>query len=211
MGIAIRLVQAGEEVYIGSRKAEKAEKAAEEVKNLLEDENLNVFGFTNEDAADKADLVIMTVPILAQQPTLKSVKDFVKDKVFIDATVPLESNLGGKATKYFSLWGGSAAERTEELLEGSGAKVVSAINNISSFALMDFKEEIDCDCLVSGDDAEAKKIAMELIEKIPNVNCVDCGLLEQARTIERITALLINININYRSRKGGLRITGINK
>lgn len=212
MGVAIRLVQAGEEVFIGSRKADKAERAAEEIKLFLEDENIdNVFGFTNPEAAKRADIIILTVPIVAQQPTVASVKDYVKDKVLIDATVPLESTIGGKPTKYFSLWGGSAAERTEDILKGTGVKVVSGLNNICSHSLMDFKEEVDCDCLISGDDDEAKKIAAELIEKIPGVVCVDCGLLEQSRTVERLTALLISLNIKHKSRKGGIRITGLKK
>lgn len=212
LGIAIRLVQAGEDVYIGSREASKAERAADEIRLLLDDDSLtNVSGYSNPDAANKADVVIMTVPILAQKPTLESVKDFVKGKVFVDATVPLESNIGGKAVHYFSLWEGSAAERTESLLGDTGVKVVSAFNNICSFALNDFKEEVDCDCLVSGDDADAKKTVFELAHKIPGVQCVDCGPLEQARTVERITALLINLNIRHKSRKGGIRISGIKK
>ena len=209
LGIAIRLVQAGEEVIIGSRGIEKAENAVNEVETLLDESFDNLEGLTNPDAADKADIVILTVPILAQKPTLDSVKDFVKDKVFIDATVPLQSNIGGTPTTYFTVWEGSAAERTAAILKGSGAKVISAFNNISSSSLMNFKEEIDCDCLVTGDDAEAKNIAIELIEKIPGVKAIDCGALEQARTVERITALLINLNIKYRTHYGGLRITGL--
>jgi len=210
LGIAIRFVQAGEDVIIGSRKAEKAEAAVEKVKELLGGAD-NLQGLSNEDAADKGDILILTVPILAQKPTLDSVKDYVKDKVFVDATVPLQSNIGGTPTTYFSLWEGAAAERTEAILKGTGAKVVSAFNNISSSSLKDFdkKPEIDCDCLVSGDDKQAKETVINLIEKIPGVKCVDCGPLEQARTVERITALLINLNIRYRTHYGGLRITGL--
>lgn len=212
LGVAIRFVQAGEDVIIGSRKAEKAEKAVEEVKELLGESSLdNLEGVSNEDAADKGDILILTVPITAQKPTLDSVKDFVNGKIFIDATVPLQSNIGGSPMTYFIPWEGSGAERTEAILKGKGAKVVSAFNNISSSSLMNFKEEIDCDCLVSGDDADAKKTTMELIEKIPGVKCVDAGPLEQARTVERITAMLIGLNIRYRTHYGGLRITGLPK
>ncbi|MDR3063770.1 MAG: NADPH-dependent F420 reductase [Methanobrevibacter sp.] len=210
LGIVVRFVKAGEDVIIGSRKAEKAEMAAIEVKEILNDDSLsNVKGLTNEDAAAAADIIILTVPILAQKPTLVSVKDYVKDKILIDATVPLQSNIGGTPSTYFSVWEGSAAERTVAILKGSGAKVVSAFNNISSASLIKVEKEIDCDCLVSGDDKEAKKIVFELIEKIPGVKCVDAGPLEQARTVERITALLIGLNIRYKTHYGGLRITGL--
>lgn len=212
LGIAIRFVQSGEQVIIGSRKAEKAKKAVKNIKELLGGNDLdNLKGLSNEDAAKEAEIVILTVPILAQKPTLDSVKDFVEGKILVDATVPLQSNIGGTPTTYFKLWEGSAAERTASILKGSGAKIVSAFNNISSSSLKDFdkKPEIDCDCLVSSDDDEAKKTVMELIEKIPGIKCVDCGLLEQARTVERITALLINLNIHYETHYGGLRITGL--
>jgi len=210
LGIVVRFIQQGEEVIIGSRKAEKAEAAVEKVKELLElDDAPNLSGMANEDAADKGDILILTVPLAAQMGTLKTVKDFVGDKILIDATVPLDTVIGGPPMRLVDLHQGSAAERTAEILKGTGVKVVSAFNNISNSHLMNFNEEIDCDCLVSGDDAEAKKIAMELIDKIPGVKCIDCGPLERARIVEKITALLIGLNIKYKSHYGGLRITGL--
>ena len=71
-------------------------------------------------------------------------------------------------------------------------------------------EEIDCDCLIAGDDNDAKATAAEIIDKIPGVKTIDCGILEKARVIEKITPLLIVLNIKYKSHYGGLRITGIN-
>ena len=207
LGIAIRFVQAGENVIIGSRKAEKA---VDEIKELLKEKNLdNIEGLSNEDAAKKGDILILTVPITAQKPTLESVKEFVNGKIFVDATVPLQSNLGGTPMTYFIPWEGSAAEETEAILKGNGAKIVSAFNNISSSSLMNFNEKVDCDCLISGDDADSKKIVSELIEKIPGIECIDAGPLEQARTVERITSLLIGLNIRYKTHYGGLRITGL--
>ncbi|MDR2966483.1 MAG: NADPH-dependent F420 reductase [Methanobacteriaceae archaeon] len=210
LGIVVRFVQQGEEVIIGSRKAEKAVAAVDKVKELLEKKDIpNLSGMANEDAADKGDVLILTVPLAAQMGTLKTVKDFVGDKILIDATVPLDTVVGGPPMRYVDLWQGSAAERTAEILKGTGVKVVSAFNNISNSHLMNFNEEIDCDCLVSGDDAEAKKTAMALIDKIPGVKCIDCGPLERARIVEKITPLLIGLNIKYKSHYGGLRITGL--
>ena len=45
--------------------------------------------------------------------------------------------------------------------------------------------------------------------KIPGIQTIDCGILEKARIIEKITPLLIGLNIKYKSHYGGLRITGI--
>jgi NADPH-dependent F420 reductase len=210
LGIVVRFVQAGENVIIGSRKADKAIAAVDKVKELLEKDDIpNLSGMSNEDAADKGDILILTVPLAAQMGTLKSVQDFVGGKTLIDATVPLDTVVGGPPFRYVDLWQGSAAERTAQILAGKDVSVVSAFNNISNSHLMNFKEEIDCDCLVSGNDAEAKKEAMDLINKIPGVKCIDCGPLERARIVEKITPLLIGLNIKYKSHYGGLRITGL--
>ena len=104
---------------------------------------------------------------------------------------------------------GSAAERTASILEGTGAKVICAFCNISNSHLSNIPEEIDCDCLIAGDDNDAKATAAEIIDKIPGIKTIDCGILEKARIIEKITPLLIGLNIKYKSHYGGLRITGI--
>ena len=97
------------------------------------------------------------------------------------------------------------------ILDGTGAKVICAFCNISNSHLSNIPEDIDCDCLIAGDDKEAKEIAAALINKIPGVRTIDTGILEKSRIIEKITPLLIGLNIKYKSHYGGLRITGIPK
>ena len=168
-------------------------------------------GLANEDAAKEGDILILTVPLAAQKPTVEGIKEFCKDKIVLDATVPLETAIGGKPFRFIDLMEGSAAERTASILDGTGAKVICAFCNISNSHLSNIPEEIDCDCLIAGDDKEAKEIAAELINKIPGVRTIDTGILEKSRIIEKITPLLIGLNIKYKSHYGGLRITGIPK
>ena len=209
LNIAKRLAIAGEDIIVGSRTEEKALTKVDEVKELLSDYEVNICGMANEDAAKEGELLILTVPLAAQKSTLNSIKEFVDDKILIDATVPLETAIGGSPARFVDLMEGSAAERTAKILKKTSVKVVSAFNNISNSHLENIPEPIDCDCLVSGDDNDAKKVVMELIEKIPGVRCIDCGKLEKARIVEKITPLLIGLNIKYKSHYGGLRITGI--
>ena len=211
LNIGKRLAIAGEDIVIGSRKEEKALTKVEETIEELKDYDIKMVGMSNEDAAKAGDLLILTVPLTAQKATLNSIKEFVGDKILIDATVPLETAIGGSPARFIDLMEGSAAERTAKILKKTDVKVVSAFNNISNSLLANTPEPIDCDCLVSGDDNEAKKIAIELIEKIPGIECIDCGKLEKARMVEKITPLLIGLNIKYKSQFGGLRITGIPK
>ena len=188
LGIGERLAIEGVDVIIGSRKEEKALEVVEQAKKDLADYDLSTMkGMANEDAAKEGDVLIITVPLAAQKPTVEGIKEFCKDKIVMDATVPLETAIGGKPFRFIDLMEGSAAERTASILEGTGAKVICAFCNISNSHLANIPEEIDCDCLIAGDDKESKEIAAEIIDKIPGVKTIDTGILEKARIIEKIT------------------------
>ncbi|MEN6342802.1 MAG: NADPH-dependent F420 reductase, partial [Methanospirillum sp.] len=206
LGIAIRFVQAGEDVIIGSRTVDKAEAAVTKVRELLPNAK-NVRAMANPDAAKAADVLVLTVPLAAQKDTLLSIKEGAAGKPLLDATGPLESAIGGSATKCMYLPDGSAAQRAQAILPA--AKVICAFNNISQTWFMQLDEAIDCDCLICGDDKDAKAMVTPLIEKIPGVKVVDCGMLERASIIEKITPLLIGLNIRNKCQFGGIRITGL--
>lgn len=209
LGLALRLAKAGEEVIIGSRDVKKALNAVNLVKNLLNQEINNISGATNEETAQKGDLIILTVPLQAQMVTLKSIKNDLDGKILVDTTNPLETCIGGSPVRFVNLWEGSAVERAAEFLKDKDVAVVSAFNNISAPILTNLDSEVDCDCLISGDSEEAKLVVMELAEKIPGVRSIDCGGLENARIVEKITPLLINLNIKNRIKLAGIRITGL--
>lgn len=208
LGIAIRFVQAGEDVIIGSRTIEKAQAAVDKVKDLLNNVG-NLKAAENAEAAAEAEILVLTVPLAAQKSTLLSIKERAKDKILLDATGPLESAIGGSPINYLDLWDGAAAERSAQILKNTN--IICAFNNISSAALINFTEPIDCDCLIAGDNAESKAVATELIEKIPGVKVIDCGPLVRAKIIEKITPLLIGLNIRNKTQFGGIRITGLDK
>jgi predicted dinucleotide-binding enzyme len=62
--------------------------------------------------------------------------------------------------------------------------------------------------LVCGDRKADKREAAAVIERIPGLRCVDCGRLEQSRTTESLTALLIGVNSRYKTH-AGIRVTGL--
>ncbi len=210
LGIAKRLAIAGEDVIVGSRSEEKAVNVVEEAMKEIDQYNPTpLVGMANEDAAKEADVLILTVPLAAQAATVKGIKDFVKGKIILDATVPLESAIGGNVSSLLHLNPGSAAERTAQILKDDGARVVVAFSNISNSHLSNIPEPIECDCLICGDDKEAKEVATEIIKKIPDLRAIDVGGLNKAHLIESITPLLIGLNIKYKSHYGGFRITGV--
>ena len=63
--------------------------------------------------------------------------------------------------------------------------------------------------IVCSDDKRARQLASELAEKLPGVRAVYGGKLENSRILEQITALLIGINIRYKTHATGIRITGL--
>ena len=149
-GLALRFAKSGEKVLLGSRDIKKAENTVNIIHNMLKGEELDcIKAMTNQDAAAQGDILILTVPLQAQKITLLSIKDHLEGKILVDATVPLETCVGGTSTRYIDLWEGSAAERSAEILKDKNTVVVSAFNNVSSASLTNIKEDVKCDCLIS--------------------------------------------------------------
>src|SRR5262249_10787980 len=128
------------------------------------------------------------------------------DAVVIDTTVPLAASVGGRATRTLGIWEGSVAQQTAELVP-KGVAVVAAFHNASAESL-NSDESVECDVLVCSDQPAATEAALDLAAKIPGMRGIDAGKLENARTVEQITALLIALNIKHKGHSG-IRITGL--
>jgi NADPH-dependent F420 reductase len=89
-----------------------------------------------------------------------------------------------------------------------GVTVVSALHTISGGPLADLEVDLDEDVLICGDRKADKTRVAELIELIDGLRAVNAGALETARITEQLTALLISINVRYKTH-AGVRITGI--
>ncbi|HKM77649.1 MAG TPA: NADPH-dependent F420 reductase [Candidatus Bathyarchaeia archaeon] len=208
-GIALRLAKAGEKVVIGSRQQKKAEDAATRAHEIL-GATASIVGMENPKAAAAADVIIMSVPFAAHVDMIKSIAENVTpEDLFIDVVVPLSTAVGGSTTTVLGVWEGSSAQQAVKLLPPH-TKVASAFHNVVAEALQDLSHTVDCDVIVCGDSQETRKIAMDIVNKVPGVRAIDGGRLENSRTVEQLTALLIGINIRYKVKHAGIRITGIN-
>ncbi len=169
----------------------------------------NVFGLVNPDAVSKADIVVVTVPFSGLAELIRTIKPSLRQgQIVINVTVPLETAIGGRATRTLSVWAGSAGEFAATLLP-RGVKIVSAFNNVGAEMLSDLTKRVDCDILVCGDDEDAKNIVSGLVEALPGARSIDAGGLANSRTVEQLTALLVSLNIRYATKSAGVRITGI--
>lgn len=199
--VALRLALGGVPVRIGSRDAARATDAAAEIEALAPAGD--VIGMGNTDAAAAADVVFLTVPDTAQVDTLRALTGALAGKILIDATVCLAPS---DPTRIEPPAEGSAAERAAALLPRT--RVVAALQTVPARRLLRGEDLIHCDALVAGDDAEAKRAAIDLIEGM-GMRPLDAGPLRNAQTLERLTALIIGLNQHYRRRHIGIRFTGV--
>jgi NADPH-dependent F420 reductase len=199
---------AGHQVIVGSRSLDRAVEAAKMIAQTA-GHPVRVSGLTNENAVSQADVVVLTVPFTALLETLKTVRpNFKPGQVLVNVSVPLETAIGGRATRTVGVWAGSAGELAASVIPKT-VSVVTAFNNVSAELLKDPTKPVECDVLVCSNDDNAKKIILDLVKGIAGARGFDAGALENSRTIEQITALLVSLNIRYKVKSAGLRITGI--
>lgn len=202
-GLAYRWVKAGYRVLIGSRQAEKALAAAADVQNLLGGLG-QVEGLTNPEAAQAADLVVLTVPYAVHREMLETLKPFLAGKILIDVTVPL---VPPKVSRVQMPPEGSAAQQAQLIL-GEETPVVAAFQNISYEKLLG-EEDIACDVLVCGSGKAAREKVIKLVQDA-GMTAWDAGTIENAVVVEGMTSVLIGINRQFGVQSAGIRITGVN-
>jgi|TARA_R110001632_G_scaffold40314_1_gene101030 NADPH-dependent F420 reductase len=193
-GLALRLAQAGVSVVLGSRDPAKAQETALQLVSTLAelDCQADITGMSMEDATNAADsLVILSVPYAGHDATLTKLAPLLIGKVLVDIVVPLAP---GNPKAVVMPEAGSVTE-SAQLLLGDAIPVVGALHNVSAITLNDLSRSINCDILVCGNDLNAKKQVMALIEKM-GTKAYNAGLAESARCIEALTPILIRLNIS---------------
>ena len=207
LGLALRFARAGRPVVIGSRKLDRAETAADEVRAAVPE--ADVVGLENADATRRAPIVILSVPFEHTASTLKGLRNVLAEgQILVSMGVPLATAIGDGAVRTIGVWQGSCAELAAALVP-KGVAVVSAFQNVSAHRLQHLEDEVACDVIVSGAKEPRQRI-MALCELVPGLRAVDGGPLANARMVEAWTALLIGLNVRYKVPEGlGFRLTGL--
>lgn len=200
--LARRWALNGYKIYIGSRTAEKALNAANDLNEDLGGDY--VTGLPNEQAAAEASIAVLSVPYSAHGKTLEGLKEQLEGKILVDITVPAQwPDLDIVVVPE----GQSAAQEAQAIL-GDGVRVVSAFQNVSHTKLKNPDTYIDSDVLVTGDDADAKAEVIQLVEAV-GMRGIDVGSLANAIVAEALTSALVYINKAHKVKGAGIRITGI--
>jgi 8-hydroxy-5-deazaflavin:NADPH oxidoreductase len=184
LALARRLVEAGDEVVIGSRDPERATEKAAEVGAAG--------GAANDEAVRGVDLVVLATKADATLSTASGLADAIGETPVLSVASDLRS------TDALSL-----AQRTQDLLRGP---VVAGLHSLAAGKLA--RGRPDEDAFVCGDDAGAKALALELAGKVVAGRALDAGPLASARALEGLTAVIVNLNKRY-SGHAGVRVTGL--
>lgn len=203
-GLAYRWARAGYRVLIGSRTAEKAVAAANEIEEML-GTGIFIKGMSNLEAAQEANIAVLTVPYAAHRDTLESIKAELKGKILVDVTVPL---VPPKVATVQMPAAGSAAQEAKQIV-GDDVQVCAAFQNIGYDHLLD-DSSVECDVLVTGTSKEARAETIKLVEAA-GLRGWDAGPIENSVVVEGMTSILIGINKKYGSTHAGIKITGISK
>lgn len=183
LALAARLVEAGDEVVIGSRDAARAEEKAREVGAAG--------GAPNEDAVRGVDLVVLAANARAALPTAEALR------------AVLASPLLSVASEIPPRHDGSLAEETAEIVD---VPVVAGLHSLAAGKLSQGRP--DEDAFVCGNDEQAKGLALELAGKVVSGRALDAGPLVSARALEGMTAVIVNLNKRYKGH-AGIRVTGL--
>ena len=200
--LALRLSSLGHDVALGSRSLERALETSAEL--CVHDGLVGAInGVANLEAAD-CEIVFIATPWDGAESTARSLAKELSGKIVISMVNALVKV--GPEMQPLLLSRGSVAQSLQSVLPES--YVVSTLHHVPAKELGEIGRRVESDILVCSDHFEPKKRVMELVDSIPGLVSLDAGSLANSAAIEAMTAVLINLNIRYKTRTA-LRITGL--
>ena len=190
--LATRLHQAGVDVVVGSRDASRAETAARE---------LGIAGATNADACAGADLVVLAVNADAALDSARELRESIGSTPLLSVASELRFSTDGVRPAEGAL---SLAERIQAEIDGP---VLSGLHSLAA-ASLGAGSAPDEDTFVCGDDVDAKAQALDLAGLLIAGRALDAGPLANARSLEGLTSVIVNMNRRYKGH-AGIRVTGL--
>ena len=195
-GLALRIARdTDHEVRIGSRKAEKAESAAAEYREQLDERGADatVTGHENPEAAAEAAVVVAAVPAYYLSDTIEAVSDELDDSILVSPAVGMQRDEDGL---HYNPPGVGSVTALAVQAAPDHVPVVGAFHNLAAAKLADLDADLDWDVPVVGDDDGAKSTVVDLIAELETLRALDAGPLANASEVESLTPLLINLAAN---------------
>jgi 8-hydroxy-5-deazaflavin:NADPH oxidoreductase len=193
--LAARLASIGYPSLIGSRSKYRAMEARDELVDQWPDLADRLLYGDNQAAAD-CDLVVIATPWDSAATTAQEHADALAGKIIISMANALV-RVGGEFQPLVPPRGSVAAHVQAAVPR---CRVVAAFHHLPAKELGHIGEPIESDVLICSDDAEATRIVSDLVAKIPGCRPLDSGQLSNATAIEAFTAVLLQLNVRYRTR-----------
>jgi hypothetical protein len=156
--------------------------------------------------AASAELVVVATPWDAAGPTTSSVADQLDGKIVLC----MANALARVGHEFLALVPPRGSVAAAVQAASPGSHVVAALQHVPAKELGDLDHPVESDVLVCSDHADAKRTCMELIAQLDAMRPLDAGDLTQAATIEAFTAVLLQLNVRYKTR-AAVRFTGIDR
>jgi NADPH-dependent F420 reductase len=201
--LAVRLASVGYEVLVGSRSPERAQQVVDDLTRRWPQRQLPIVPVANEDAAG-ADLVVIATPWDSAATTAHAHARRLEGKVVVSMATALV-RVGSEFEPLIPPRGSVAAHVQAAV---PAARVVAAFHHLPAKELGQLDHPLESDVLICGDDHAAVQTTMEVAAKIPGCRPLDAGELSNATAIEAFTAVLLQLNVRYKTRVAP-RLTGI--
>jgi NADPH-dependent F420 reductase len=203
LALAARLSSVGFDTVIGSRSRYRALEIRDGLLEKWPDRELSIDAADNAGAAD-ADVVVIATPWDGATQTAAAVANHLRGKVVICMANAL-TRIGKEFQPLVPPRGSVAASVQAAVPE---CKVAAAFHHVPAKELGDLDHPIETDVLICSDHPSATACTSEIVTKMPNMRPLDAGELSLATPIESFTAVLLQLNVRYRTRVA-IRFTGI--
>ena len=193
-GLALRWgFHTDHELLIGSRDPEKARTKAEEYETELDSRGVDttIKGFENAMAADRARIVVLSVPAYHLVDTVETVADRLDEETIV-VTPAVGMKRDDDGLHYNRPGAGSVAALADDAIPDD-VSLVGAFHNLPAGRLANLDADFEWDTLVFGDDEDAKGLVSDVAEEIDGLRALDVGGLANAAEVEAVTPLLINV------------------
>jgi NADPH-dependent F420 reductase len=101
---------------------------------------------------------------------------------------------------------GSVAASVQAALPDS--RVSAAFHHVPAKELGDLSHPVESDVLICSDHKSATQTTIEIVQELPDMRPLDAGELSNAAPIEAFAAVLLQLNVRYKTR-AAVRFTGI--
>ena len=201
--LGARLASVGYDVVLGSRSKYRAMETRDALREKWADRELTIDAADNQGAAS-AELVIIATPWDSAATTARELEPYLAGKVVISMANALV-RVGHEFQPLVPPRGSVAAHVQAAV---PTCRVVAAFHHLPAKELGHLGEPIESDVLICSDDITATEIVSEIVTKIPGCRPLDAGELSNATAIEAFTAVLLQLNVRYKTRVAP-RLTGI--